>query len=92
MISDSVSNPFDLGYDRGSGGLDRRHILKLNYIYNMPFFANSSSSGANDSWGLGVRGRDDCANRDTRVHPNTPAPTLLVWAAEVLLLPIVRTW
>jgi hypothetical protein len=39
----SISNPFDPGYDRGSGGLDRRHILSVNYIYNIPLIANSSS-------------------------------------------------
>jgi Carboxypeptidase regulatory-like domain len=39
----SVSNPFDLKYDRGSGTFDQRHILNLNYIYNLPFFANSSN-------------------------------------------------
>jgi hypothetical protein len=39
----SLSNPFNPGYDRGSGNLDRRHILNVNYIYNLPFFANSSN-------------------------------------------------
>jgi hypothetical protein len=37
-----VSNPFSLGYDKGSGNLDRRHILNLNYIYDIPLFAHSS--------------------------------------------------
>jgi hypothetical protein len=37
-----VSNPFNLGYDKGSGNLDRRHILNLNYIYDIPLFAHSS--------------------------------------------------
>jgi carboxypeptidase family protein len=39
---DPVSNPFNLKYDKGSGALDRRHILSANYVYNMPFFAKSS--------------------------------------------------
>jgi hypothetical protein len=39
----SVSNPFNIAYDRGSGTFDQRHILNLNYIYNLPFFANSSN-------------------------------------------------
>jgi hypothetical protein len=39
----SVSNPFNAAYDRGSGGLDRRHIFNANYIYNLPFFAHSSN-------------------------------------------------
>jgi hypothetical protein len=38
----NVSNPFNLKYDKGSGALDRRHILNINYIYKLPFFAKSS--------------------------------------------------
>jgi Carboxypeptidase regulatory-like domain len=37
-----VSNPWNLKYDKGSGYLDRRHILSGNYVYNLPFFAKSS--------------------------------------------------
>jgi hypothetical protein len=33
-----VSNPWNLKYDKGSGALDRRHILNANYIYKLPFF------------------------------------------------------
>jgi hypothetical protein len=39
----SLSNPFDPAYDRGSGSLDRRHILNVNYIYNLPFFEHTSN-------------------------------------------------
>jgi hypothetical protein len=39
----SVTDPFNTAYDRGSGALDRRHIFNANYIYNFPFFANSSN-------------------------------------------------
>ncbi|MBT9331768.1 carboxypeptidase regulatory-like domain-containing protein [Paracidobacterium acidisoli] len=42
----AISNPFNPGYDRGSGTLDRRHILNVNYIYAFPFFAHSSSVAA----------------------------------------------
>jgi hypothetical protein len=38
----TVGNPFNLKYDKGSGQLDRRQILGLNYIYKLPFFAKSS--------------------------------------------------
>ena len=38
-----LSNPFNAKYDRGSGGLDRRHIFNANYIYALPFFAKSSN-------------------------------------------------
>src|SRR5215475_10853360 len=37
-----VSNPYNLKYDKGSGALDRRHILVGNYIYKFPFFAQAS--------------------------------------------------
>jgi hypothetical protein len=37
-----VSNPYHLDYDRGSGALDRRHILSANYIYQLPFFRQGS--------------------------------------------------
>ncbi|WP_446743629.1 carboxypeptidase regulatory-like domain-containing protein [Silvibacterium acidisoli] len=40
----SVSNPFNLKYDYGSGSLDRRHIFNASYIYNFPFFEHSSSA------------------------------------------------
>jgi hypothetical protein len=40
----SVSNPFNTAYDRGSGALDRRHIFNANYIYSLPFFAHSSNT------------------------------------------------
>jgi hypothetical protein len=39
----SLSDPFNPAYDRGSGGLDRRHVFNANYIYSLPFFAHSSN-------------------------------------------------
>lgn len=38
----TVSNPWNLKYDKGSGDLDRRQILSINYVYNLPFFTKSS--------------------------------------------------
>jgi hypothetical protein len=38
-----VSDPFNIKYDRGNGGLDRRNIFNANYIYNLPFYAHSSN-------------------------------------------------
>ena len=38
----NVSNPFNLKYDKGSGNLDRRHILNMNYMYKLPIFAHST--------------------------------------------------
>ncbi len=37
-----VSNPFNLRYDKGSGNLDRRQILNMNYVYQIPLFAHSN--------------------------------------------------
>jgi len=36
-----ISNPFDRSFDRGPTGLDRRHILSLNYIYQIPIFRDN---------------------------------------------------
>jgi hypothetical protein len=39
-----LSNPFNAKYDRGSDtSFDRRHIFNVNYVYALPFFANSSN-------------------------------------------------
>jgi hypothetical protein len=38
----TVSNPFNLRYDKGSGNLDRRQILNMNYVYKLPIFAHSA--------------------------------------------------
>jgi len=35
---DTVSNPFNLKYDKASGIFDRRQILSMNYIYKLPIF------------------------------------------------------
>jgi hypothetical protein len=34
------SNPWDLKYDKGSGSLDRRNVLNINYTYKLPIFAH----------------------------------------------------
>jgi hypothetical protein len=47
----SLSNPFNAAYDRGSGALDRRHILNVNYIYNLPFFEHGSNLAARTALG-----------------------------------------
>jgi hypothetical protein len=41
-LTTNVSNPFHLKYDKGSGNLDRRQILNMNYIYKLPIFAHSN--------------------------------------------------
>lgn len=47
----TVSNPFNSAYDRGSGALDRRHNFNANYIYNLPFFSHSSNALARTTLG-----------------------------------------
>jgi hypothetical protein len=39
---DTSTNPFDLKYDKGSGSLDRRNILNMNYVYQVPLYAHST--------------------------------------------------
>jgi Carboxypeptidase regulatory-like domain len=39
----TASNPYNLGYDRGSGAFDRRNIFSANYVYDVPFFNHSGS-------------------------------------------------
>lgn len=39
---DQIDNPWNLKYDKGSGALDRRHIVSANYVYNLPFFSKST--------------------------------------------------
>jgi hypothetical protein len=37
----TIDNPWNLKYDKGSGSYDRRHIFQANYVYNLPFFNKS---------------------------------------------------
>ena len=39
----SVSNPFNLKYDLGPGGYDRRNVFQANYVYRLPFFSSGSA-------------------------------------------------
>jgi hypothetical protein len=39
----SISDPFNLRYDRSVGGYDRRHIFGATYIYEIPFFNHTGS-------------------------------------------------
>jgi hypothetical protein len=40
----TLSNPYNPGYDRGSGNFDRRNIFNANYIYNLPFYLHSNNA------------------------------------------------
>ena len=37
----TVSNPWNLKYDKAGSGYDRRHILQANYVYKLPIFNKS---------------------------------------------------
>jgi len=47
----AVANPFNLRYNRASGGFDRRHDFNANYIYAIPFFTHSTSAFLRNSVG-----------------------------------------
>ena len=74
-----VSNPFNLKYDKGSGGFDRRHILNLNYIYKLPIFRSGSGFTHSVLGGWEIAGT---ANLQTGsvINPGgaPPGPTLSV--------------
>lgn len=38
--SASPQNTYDISLDKARAALDRRHILSINYIYELPFFSN----------------------------------------------------
>jgi hypothetical protein len=38
-----LSNPYNTGYDRASGGLDRRQIFNASFVYALPFYNHSDS-------------------------------------------------
>jgi Carboxypeptidase regulatory-like domain len=39
----NISNPWYPKYDKGSGALDRRQMVNMNYIYKLPFFTKGNS-------------------------------------------------
>jgi hypothetical protein len=51
----SIQNPFDMRYSRGSGAYDRRNIFNVSYVYSLPFFKHSSNEAARailGYWGI----------------------------------------
>jgi hypothetical protein len=73
----AVSNPFNLKYDKGSGQLDRRHILSANYVYNLPFFAKSAGllKSVLGGWELAGTVTDESGNNSSN---NTQGPGLSI--------------
>jgi hypothetical protein len=39
----NVSDPYNRGYDYGPSGLDRNQVFVVNFIYDLPFFRDSTS-------------------------------------------------
>ena len=75
----SLSNPFNPHYDHGSGGFDRRHILNVNYIYNLPFFAAQfkPARSARPLGGWQFSGITVAQSGTPALHSHIPAPTRL---------------
>jgi len=46
-----ISNTYDIRFDRGSSGFDRRQVLILNYVYELPFFKSNSNALARQTLG-----------------------------------------
>lgn len=63
-------NAYDLGYDRSSSDLDRRHVLTLNYVYDLPFFKRHSNPFVRQA--LGGWQLSGITNFQTGL-PNTPS-------------------
>jgi hypothetical protein len=40
----SLSDPFNAAYNRGSGAFDRRHIFNASYIYAFPFYLHNGNT------------------------------------------------
>jgi hypothetical protein len=40
----TVSNPYNIAYDRASGNFDRRHIFNASYVYALPWYQNGSNA------------------------------------------------
>jgi hypothetical protein len=72
----TVSNPWNLKYDKGAGALDRRHILSINYVYHLPFFNHSSSA-----WVKGLLGGWEVAGTvldESGVIPTNQGPGMSI--------------
>ena len=51
----AVPNPFNDAYNKGSGGLDRRHVFNVSYVYALPFAKHTSNMAARTiigGWGI----------------------------------------
>ena len=42
----ALDNPFNKAYNWGSSGFDRRHVVNITYVYDLPFFTHAASRAA----------------------------------------------
>ncbi len=72
----TVSNPFNLKYDKGSGALDRRQILNINYIYQLPIFSKSKGlvHGLLGGWEIAGTAIDETGLIPTNQGPGLSIP------------------
>ena len=47
----NLDNPYDKNYNWGSSGFDRRHVVNITYVYNVPFFRKSDNKIAKAALG-----------------------------------------
>jgi hypothetical protein len=46
-----MSNAYDFSFDRGNSNIDKRQVLIMNYIYDLPFFKNNPSAFVRQAFG-----------------------------------------
>ncbi len=78
-----LSDPFNPKYDRGSGSLDRRHILNLTYIYAFPFFEHSRDIAAREVLGGWEFSGITTAETGTPLYVNYTGPNTLGLGGDV---------
>lgn len=80
----ALSKPGDLAYDRGScGGADRRHVVNLSTVYQLPEFSQSAIGMLTNDWQVSAivraqtgahfnvtTGADSALNGQTNQRPN----------------------
>jgi hypothetical protein len=68
----TTSNPWNLKYDKGSGSLDRRNILNINYTYRIPLFTHANGLAHSILGGWEVSGTEITESGLPWAGNNTP--------------------
>ncbi len=50
-LFNNLDNPYDKAYNWGTSGFDRRHVVNITYVYNVPFFRKSDNKFAKTALG-----------------------------------------